>query len=180
MGRVNFLLTEEQLAKLKQKKEKVMSLILGGIDLSGLAPLKDVVEEPLTLVVTVHPGEGIACKYATNLNADEIEGIDIVVEETPTEEEEKEERERRTRRPNWNFYNLGLNDGDKICFDGNENEVATIISRKGVEYEGEEFDTLAALTQIIGNYGEHVNPIYHWSFQGRQLNEIYDERFPKM
>ena len=90
-----------------------------------------------------------------------------------------EDTNKRKRRPNWNFYNLGLIDGDVIEYIPDPTQKAIVVSKKGVEYDGETFESLEALTRFISDTDKRQDYISLWSFEGDSLTELYNNTFPK-
>lgn len=81
---------------------------------------------------------------------------------------------KRKRRPNLNFYTMGLISGDIINFKDDESIVATVVSESKVEYQGKVY-SLTALTQELKNLDHSIQPTGEWLFDGRNLKDLYDE-----
>lgn len=118
--------------------------------------------------------DGYSAKIVPDNIATQIEGTEIVSKEDYLEESNK-----RKRRPNWNFYNLGLIDGDIIEYVPDPTQKATVTSKKGVEYDGEVFESLDLLTRFISDSDKRQDCTTLWSFEGESLAEIYNNTFPK-
>lgn len=118
--------------------------------------------------------DGYSAKIIPDNIATQIEGTEIVFKGNCSEESNK-----RKRRPNWNFYNLGLIDGDIIEYTPDPTQKATVASKKGVEYDGEVFESLDLLTRFIGDSDKRQDCTTLWSFEGESLAEIYNNTFPK-
>ena len=85
-----------------------------------------------------------------------------------------EKNQKRTRRPNLNFYTMGLISGDTIHFKDDESIEATIVSESKVEYQGKKY-SLTALTQELKNLDHAIQPTGEWLFDGRNLKDLYNE-----
>ncbi len=79
-----------------------------------------------------------------------------------------------SRRPPLNYYEMGMKKDDIIVFVKDNNIIASIFDEKKVIYEGEVY-SLTALTRKILNITHDVQPTGYWSFNGRNLRDIYDE-----
>lgn len=118
--------------------------------------------------------DGYSAKIIPDNIASELEGVEIDFKEDSAEDANK-----RKRRPNWNFYNLGLIDGDVIEYIPDPTQKAIVASKKRVEYDGETFESLDALTRFISDTDKRQDYISLWSFEGESLAEIYNNTFPK-
>jgi hypothetical protein len=85
----------------------------------------------------------------------------------------------RKRRPNWDFYNLGMIAGDEIEFIADPTQKATIVSTKEIKYGKKTYPSLEALTQLLTNSVKRVDATSLWRFEGKKLIDIYNEVFPK-
>ena len=81
---------------------------------------------------------------------------------------------KRTRRPNLNFYTMGLISGDTIHFKEDESIEATVVSESKVEYQGKKY-SLTALTQELKHLDRAITPTGEWLFDGRNLKDLYNE-----
>jgi hypothetical protein len=81
----------------------------------------------------------------------------------------------KSRRPNLNFEEMDIPLGACLKSVHDETEV-TIISSKRVRMGSEEMSLTAATRQVLGlEYS--VAPAPHWTYQGRNLREIYEETY---
>lgn len=80
-------------------------------------------------------------------------------------------------RPPLNFRHLGIEPGSILTYNADNSVTVTVVSEKKVEYQGEE-TSLTAVTKTLLNSKYSVQPTPRWSFEGRNLQEIYDEAFP--
>lgn len=94
--------------------------------------------------------------------------------------EDKASREnlKRQRRPNLNFIEMGIPVGSVITY-GQEPDIveAVICSEKKVIYNGEEY-SLTGLTRQMKNLDFNIAPAPHWFYNGKSVQEIYDETYP--
>lgn len=85
-----------------------------------------------------------------------------------------EQTQKRTRRPNLNFYTMGLISGDTIQFKDDESIEATVVSESKVEFQGKKY-SLTALTQELKHLDRAITPTGEWLFDGRNLKDLYNE-----
>lgn len=85
-----------------------------------------------------------------------------------------EKNQKRPRRPNLNFYTMGLISGDIIHFKEDESIEATVVSESKVEYQGKRY-SLTALTQELKNLDHAIQPTGEWLFDGKNLKDLYNE-----
>jgi len=82
----------------------------------------------------------------------------------------------RKRRPNQNFEEMGIPNG-AILTCSVEDQTVTVSGPRKVIHNGEE-TSLTAATRSILALDYSVAPLPYWSFNGRSLNEIYEETYP--
>jgi len=80
----------------------------------------------------------------------------------------------RRRRPNFNFIGMGIPLGAELTFKDDERK-CEVIDEKKVRFEGEEH-SLTSLTRKLLNI-RNVAPTRHWLYEGRSLDEIYNETY---
>jgi len=80
-----------------------------------------------------------------------------------------------SRRPPLNFYEMGLVFGSKLEYnrDG-ETHIVEVCNAKKVSYFGEE-TSLTAITQKFLGLDYAVQPTSYWTFNGKNLLDIYNE-----
>lgn len=82
----------------------------------------------------------------------------------------------KKRRPNLNFYQMGLIDGDVLTFAADENIHATIVSENKVEYNGREY-SLTKLTQELKGLDHAIQPTGEWRLEDQNLLDLYNETY---
>lgn len=89
---------------------------------------------------------------------------------------EKEKAEAPKRRETFNFYALGIKDGEHLFWKEDPQIFATVASERKVVYNGELMSLTAATSKIKGlSYG--IQPTPFWTYNGRPLIDIYMERY---
>lgn len=80
-------------------------------------------------------------------------------------------------RPPLNFSQMGIPMGSTLTYNADPSVSVTVIGDKKVEYLGEETSLTAVTTKLLNSkYG--VQPTPRWSFNGTNLQEIYDATYP--
>ena len=82
---------------------------------------------------------------------------------------------KRKRRPTFNFLMMGLKEGDVLNFNRND-ETCTVLNGRQVSYQGEAW-FLSNLTNKLLNRTGPMHGAPYWSFDGRNLNDIYNETY---
>ena len=82
------------------------------------------------------------------------------------------------RRPNLNFHEMGMLDGI-VLVSTKTGEKATVAGEKKVSFRDEEMSLTMATRHALGLDLQHpIGPGSYWTYEGRLLNEIYDETYP--
>ena len=79
------------------------------------------------------------------------------------------------RRPNLNFLEMGIPVGSSLLFSDNET-TCEVTSGRRVMFNGEDF-SITGLTQKLLELESAIRPTPHWTFNGRLLNDIYNETY---
>lgn len=78
----------------------------------------------------------------------------------------------KQRRPNLDLLAMGCQVGDVLHFTENEQLTVTIVGNKTVALNGEEMSLSKATKQLL-NLDYNVRPTAYWTYQGRNLSDIY-------
>lgn len=81
----------------------------------------------------------------------------------------------KSRRPVQNFLEMGIPIGAELQF-ANGTAGCRVLNGRRVEHEGEEY-SLTALTKKLLGLAHNIQPSPQWTYNGRRLNEIYDETY---
>lgn len=80
-------------------------------------------------------------------------------------------------RPPLNFSQMGIPVGSTLTYNADPSISVTVIGDKRVEYLGEDTSLTAVTTKLLNSkYG--VQPTPRWSYNGVNLQEIYDATYP--
>ena len=80
-------------------------------------------------------------------------------------------------RPPLNFSQMGIPIGSILTYNADPSVSVTVIADKKVEYLGDETSLTAVTTKLL-NSKYAVQPTPRWSFNGTNLQEIYDTTYP--
>lgn len=80
-------------------------------------------------------------------------------------------------RPPLNFSQMGISIGSILTYNADPSVSVTVIADKKVEYLGEETSLTAVTTKLL-NSTYAVQPTPRWSYNGTNLQEIYDATYP--
>lgn len=81
----------------------------------------------------------------------------------------------RTRRPALDFTEMGIPLGATLFCSVTDSEV-TVVGPKKVSLHGVELSLTAATRQVF-QLEYNIQPTQHWTYNGRNLREIYDETY---
>tara|TARA_Y100001978_G_scaffold27533_1_gene23500 strand:- start:306 stop:920 length:615 start_codon:yes stop_codon:yes gene_type:complete len=85
------------------------------------------------------------------------------------------EKFKRLRRPNQDFFEMGLKAGDILKF-GRNNETCKVLNARQVSYKGETWH-LSNLTKKLVDNTSPLDGYASWYINGRNLQEIYNETY---
>ena len=84
--------------------------------------------------------------------------------------------ELRSRRPNFNFTEMGIPDGAILHAVDDYNSTATVIGPKKVNYQGNVV-SFSAATRSMLHLDYNVSPGPYWTYEGRLLRDIYEDTY---
>ena len=82
---------------------------------------------------------------------------------------------KRKRRPTFNFFMMGLKEGDVLKFNRND-ENCTVLNGRQVSYQVQSW-FLSNLTNKLMNRTGPMHGAPYWSFDVKNLNDIYNEKY---
>jgi|SRR5579883_1728885 len=83
--------------------------------------------------------------------------------------------QQRSRRPNFNFVEMGIPIGSVLHSTHNDTTV-TVVDPRRVRLGDEELYLTAATKAVLGT-DYPVAPGYHWTYNGRLLSDIYEDTY---
>ena len=136
------------------------------------ALIREAVDDRFVLFVKYDRGN-IFLKYDT-----EDEALNSFPEDAtlyqPTSDEDTTTK--RKRRPNLNFHQMGLIEGDVLIYASDESIQVTVASENKVEYNGKEY-SLTRLTQELKGLTYAIKPTGEWTFDGQNMQDIYNDTY---
>lgn len=91
-------------------------------------------------------------------------------------QEIEQEFEARQRRPVINFHDMGIKNGEELKYDQGDVK-AVVCDARHVRYDDKEW-SLTALTKHLMQASYAIQPTRVWSYNGRNLLDIYNELYP--
>jgi hypothetical protein len=83
----------------------------------------------------------------------------------------------KKRKPHINFIELSIQKGDTLIFNENGKQVEVkVFNERRVEFENRVW-SLTALTRNLLNWQSDRQPTPYWTFNGRSLSDLYEERY---
>ena len=83
---------------------------------------------------------------------------------------------KRSRRPPLNYLDMGIEIGSTLTYqDGTT--TCTVLSGRQVEFQGVGRSLSAITAELMGEPGRPIRGASYWSFNGRNLAELYEETY---
>ena len=95
-------------------------------------------------------------------------------EQVDTEAKASSEKLKRQKKPRMNFADIGIADGSPLVF--RNGQTCFVEDPRHVRYDDTVF-SLSALTQKLMDIEWAVQPSPYWTFNGKNLKDIYDETY---
>jgi len=86
------------------------------------------------------------------------------------------EKIKSARRPPLNYKEMGIEIGSKLSFVKVPTIEVTISGDKRITYQGEEMSLTAVTKKLLG-ITHALQPTAYWTFDGKNLRDIYDETY---
>lgn len=116
--------------------------------------------------------------FSEGLSAEEIAAQAKAEKLVNDAERELEElREGRSKRPAINFFELGINENERLCWKDDPDKSVTVCAERKVLFNGSVM-SLTKVTQEILAKPYAVQPSPYWTYNGRLLLDIYEEHYP--
>lgn len=120
---------------------------------------------------------------------DKLKGLTDVTEEAEAKVEAKEKAEERAnkqlfdkskivRRSVFNFKEMGIPEGAVLKLVKNSKTQVKVLNEKQVEYEGKPYSFSKITAMLVAKNSNYVRPTKHWTWEGKNLYEIYNETYP--
>lgn len=123
----------------------------------------------------IEPEQAIALLQLIALE-DVTPEVKAEAEQVDVEAKSSAERLKSRRRQSLNFIEMGIPAGSQLLFDDGE-KTCTVLNGRRVEYDGGNY-ALSTLTAILkGIPGQPIRGSSHWTYQGRNLADMYEETY---
>lgn len=86
------------------------------------------------------------------------------------------EKIKSTRRPPLNYKEMGIEIGSKLLFAKDSTVEVVVSGNKRVTYQGEEMSLTVVTKQLLG-ITHAPQPTSYWTFEGKNLRDVYDETY---
>lgn len=126
----------------------------------------------------IKPEQAISIMKFVDGYQDVTKEVTEAIEKELTDNDRIAKQKARPRRPSLNFYEMGLHDGDTLVYVEDPNIIAVIVGPKKVSFEDEEETSLTAITTKLRNSKYSLQPTPWWTFEGKNLSDIYNETYP--
>lgn len=110
-------------------------------------------------------------------HVDVTETVSEEIQNDLTEDDMAATKKAQVHRPPLNFYQMGMKKGDVLTWKENPEITISVFSERTVLFEGKEM-FISAVTRDLKGAKWYVAPGSYWFYQGRVLNDIYDETYP--
>lgn len=87
-------------------------------------------------------------------------------------------RLKRSRRPPLGFHEMGISNGEVLNWHEGGDRIVIVSGNRLVSYKGTEMSLTRVTTDLLGNPYD-VQPTPYWTYNGRNLREIYNETYPR-
>ena len=111
-------------------------------------------------------------------HTDVTEEVTDEIQNDLTDDDKAASAKAQPHRPALNFYEMGMQKGDKLIWKDDPSISVTVLSERRVSYNGEETSISALSAQLKGYKSRHIAPGAHWLFNEKLLSDIYDETYP--
>jgi hypothetical protein len=103
--------------------------------------------------------------------------VKVLKEASNEEDKQSGNLYQKKRRPRINFYELGLQKGSVLSFNENGRKFEVkVFNERQVDFEGRIY-SLTTLTRELLNWQSDRQPTPYWTFEGRTLSELYNEKY---
>ena len=94
------------------------------------------------------------------------------------DETDRKAIEKYVRRPNFNFHEMGIENGETITFyDESRPLEVEVVSDRTVRYMSENRSLSKLTAELLGYEQRYVAPMRYWKHKGKSLRKYYDETY---
>ncbi|MDA7932506.1 GIY-YIG nuclease family protein [Mariniblastus sp.] len=122
----------------------------------------------------IEPEQAIAILQL--LNVEDVTQ-DVALSDDGIDSTDRESASRlRSRRPSINFDEMDIPNGSRLTFNTTDDYVIVVAHKKVIFNDGEPTSLTAVTREILG-LDYNIQPTRHWSFDGRNLRDIWSETY---
>jgi hypothetical protein len=132
----------------------------------------------------------VACLGNAVAWMDKLKGLTDITEEAEAEVEaiaEAEEKANKNsfdkskivRRSVFDFYEMGIPKGASLQFVKDPSIHVKVINNKQVEYNGKPLSFSLVTARLLKSRAKYAHPTPYWTYEGKNLRDIYNETDPK-
>ena len=111
-------------------------------------------------------------------HTDVTEEVSDEIQNDLTDDDKAASAKAQVHRPPLNFYEMGLHDGDTLVYIEDPSVIAEVVGPKKVRFQDEDETSLTAITTKLRNSKNSIQPTPWWTYEGRNLSDIYNETYP--
>lgn len=124
----------------------------------------------------IKPDQAIAILKLFNREDITQEITDEIDNDLTIEDKSAAEKIKSSRRPPLNYFDMGMKKDDILIFVKDPSIKVSVLDEKKISYQGEPY-SLTAITKKILNISHAIQPTSYWTFEGKNLRDIYDETY---
>ena len=87
------------------------------------------------------------------------------------------EKLKRSRRPSLNYLEMGIPIGSTLLYQGDGETTCTVADGRKVSFEGRSLSLSKLTAELRQDPDRAIRGPAHWSFNGRLLNDLYEETY---
>ena len=87
------------------------------------------------------------------------------------------EKLKRSRRPPLNYIEMGIPVGSTLVYEGDGETTCKVFDGRRIEFQGETMSISKLTAELRNTPGRPIRGPAHWSFNGRLLDELYEETY---
>lgn len=126
---------------------------------------------------TIEPDQAIAILKLLDKRDITSEIVAEINDDITIEDRVADERLKKSRRPPLNFIEMGIPNGSRLQYGGENNQAEVeICGEKKVRCNGREMSLTAATREIL-QLDYNIQPTPYWFYNGKKLQDIYDETY---
>ncbi len=128
----------------------------------------------------IKPSQAIAILELFDNRIEATQELSEQIEETLNEDDKiAQKKARRLSRKPLHYQEMGIEIGSQLSYIPDSSICVEVVSGRRVSYRGER-RSLSAVTMEVRGISRGIQPTPYWSYEGRCLQDIYDETYPPL